>query len=80
MKLEKIGLIVLCLFISFVSCKKDDDGDTIVFEENDRTEQQVIDNDSILGYLETHYYNKTFKHGVDLLNANMQSLFKDNRG
>lgn len=59
MKLKNIALITLCLSLCFVSCKKDDDtdDDIVVIEENDRTEQQVIDNASIIGYLETHYYN-----------------------
>ena len=27
--------------------------------ENDRTEQQVVDNDTLVAYLNTHYYNST---------------------
>ena len=58
MKIEKVALFILCLTLGFVSCNKDDDGDTFTeVEVRDRTEQQVIDNDSIVGYLETHYYN-----------------------
>lgn len=58
MKLDKILLLAFILFIGFVSCKKDDDSDDdFEIEENDRTEQQIIDNDSLIGYLETHYYN-----------------------
>ncbi|TXG39273.1 peptidylprolyl isomerase [Seonamhaeicola maritimus] len=58
MNLERISLFILSLTFCFLSCGKDDGGDDeveIVFR--DRTEQQVIDNDSIVGYLETHYYN-----------------------
>ncbi|WP_299548404.1 peptidylprolyl isomerase [Seonamhaeicola sp.] len=58
MKLERIGLFILCLTVCLLSCNKDDGGDDgVVIEIRDRTEQQVIDNDSILGFLETHYYN-----------------------
>ena len=35
----------------------DDDDDTVPFVEEDRTEQQIKDKDSILLYLSTHYYN-----------------------
>ena len=38
----------------------DDEGDGITeVPEADRTEQQVIDNDSLVGYLQTHYINET---------------------
>lgn len=58
MKLRKIALFILCLAIGFISCNKDDDGDDFTeVELRDRAEQQIVDNDSILGYLETHYYN-----------------------
>lgn len=58
MRIKGISILIFALLVGFISCKKDDDDDTIIeFEENDRTEQQVIDNDSIIGYLETHYYN-----------------------
>ena len=66
MKIGKIALFILCLTLGFVSCNKDDNGDT--FTEvpiRDRTEQQVIDNDSIVGYLETHYYNSEDFEGND---------------
>ena len=58
MKIDKILLVACILVIGFASCKKEDDDDgTVEFEENDRTEQQEIDSDSLIGYLETHYYN-----------------------
>ncbi|APY09856.1 hypothetical protein BWZ22_00730 [Seonamhaeicola sp. S2-3] len=60
MKLGKICLSILCLSVCFLSCKKDDDGDdTVTVEIRDRAEQQIVDNDSIIEYLETHYYNKS---------------------
>ncbi len=58
MKIEKVALFILCLTLGFVSCNKDDDGDDFTeVELRDRAEQQIVDNDSIVGYLETHYYN-----------------------
>ncbi len=58
MKIEKVALFILCLTFGFISCNKDDDADEFAAVEiRDRAEQQIIDNDSIIGYLETHYYN-----------------------
>lgn len=57
MKIEKLALYILCVIVGFISCKKDDDNAVIEVEQRDRTEQQIVDNDSIIGYLETHYYN-----------------------
>lgn len=56
MNLRKITLCLLSGLALFSSCKKDDDSGP-TFVEADRTEQQVIDNDSLIGYLQTHYYN-----------------------
>ncbi|WP_372938165.1 FKBP-type peptidyl-prolyl cis-trans isomerase [Seonamhaeicola sp.] len=64
MKLGKICLSILCLSVCFLSCKKDDDGDdTVTVEIRDRAEQQIEDNNSIIEYLETHYYNKSAFEG-----------------
>ncbi|WP_100609864.1 FKBP-type peptidyl-prolyl cis-trans isomerase [Confluentibacter lentus] len=57
MNLGKIGLLILFLTLGLTSCKKDDDDDTAVTPPRDRGEQQIIDKDSLIGYLETHYYN-----------------------
>ena len=58
MKLGKISLLFLTLSILVFSCKKDDNiDDPIVVEARDRGEQQLADNDSLVKYLETHYYN-----------------------
>ena len=56
MKIKNYSVLVIALMLSMMSCKKEDDGFTTT-PERDRTEQQVIDKDSLLGYLETHYYN-----------------------
>jgi FKBP-type peptidyl-prolyl cis-trans isomerase FkpA len=57
MKLEKLILPVLCLMIGFTACKKDDDTAIEVIPLRDRKEQQLADNDSIVKYLKSHYYN-----------------------
>ncbi|MDO6761795.1 hypothetical protein Q4566_16425 [Tamlana sp. 2_MG-2023] len=57
MKLIKLSLFVLGLATCFLSCKKDDDDDTVTVEIRDRTEQQAVDKALLLDYLETHYYN-----------------------
>ena len=60
MNFRKTTLCILSLLAMFASCKKDDDGGGIQFVEADRTEQQVIDGDSLIGYLETHFYNSAY--------------------
>ncbi|MCF6295930.1 MAG: hypothetical protein L3J25_09610 [Flavobacteriaceae bacterium] len=60
MKIKRVLLITLCVIIGFVSCSKDDNrDDPIIVDLRDRAEQQVIDRDSLIGYLETHYYNSS---------------------
>ncbi|WP_044626039.1 FKBP-type peptidyl-prolyl cis-trans isomerase [Neotamlana nanhaiensis] len=59
MRIEKVTLLILVLIVGFVSCKKDDDAGSTVVEIRDRGEQQIADNDSIIKYLSTHYFNKS---------------------
>lgn len=59
MKIRVVTLLILISIIGFMSCNNDDDGDLVVVEIRDRTEQQVADNDSILKYLNNHYYNSS---------------------
>jgi len=59
MKIRKITLHILCTIVVFVSCNGDDGFNLIEVPIADRTEQQVIDKDSLIGYLETHYYNSS---------------------
>jgi len=59
MKIRKITLYILCVLVWLVSCSKDDETAPIIVDERDRTEQQIIDKDSLMGYLETHYYNSS---------------------
>lgn len=55
--LRKIGLLMLFLALGLSSCKKDDDDSAPVTPPRDRVVQQTLDKDSLIGYLETHYYN-----------------------
>jgi len=59
MSLRKIGFLILSFVVAFSSCKKDDDGggDIVTIEIRDREEQQLADNDSLIDYLGTYYYN-----------------------
>lgn len=56
----KNSLIVLFILIGIVTACSPDDPDIALVPLRDRTEQQVIDKDSLIGYLETHYYNSGF--------------------
>lgn len=56
MKFVKIGMVVMCMALGFISCKKDDDT-TPPVPPRDRGEQQILDKDSLIKYLESHYYN-----------------------
>ena len=58
MKFRYYLLALLSLSLMFNACSKSD-GDPTIEPVNvvDRGEQQIIDNDSLIGYLETHYYN-----------------------
>ena len=57
MKLKLYILLISILFVGF-SCGDDGEDNVTVVEEADRTEQQAIDNDSLVGYLQTHYINE----------------------
>lgn len=56
MKLRNIITIFLLSILALVGCKEDE-SEYIPVPDRDRTEQQIVDRDSLLGYLETHYYN-----------------------
>ncbi len=56
MKFKSYLTILLVLILGFSACENVDDG-IIVIPERDRAEQQIIDNDSLLGYFDTHYFN-----------------------
>ena len=54
MKFKLYILLITILLLGF-SCGDDDDDGIIEVPEADRTEQQVIDNDSLVSYLQSHY-------------------------
>lgn len=54
MKYKPYILLITILLVGF-SCGDDDDDGIIEVPEADRTEQQVIDNDSLVSYLQSHY-------------------------
>jgi len=56
MKLRTNLVVFVLLVLSFAACKPDEP-DFVVVPDRDRTEQQVVDKDSLIGYMETHYYN-----------------------
>ena len=56
MKFKLYILLITILLLGF-SCGDDDDDGIIEVPEADRTEQQVIDNDSLVSYLHSHYVN-----------------------
>jgi len=56
----KYNILFICaLIISVISCSPDDEDSIVSVPENDRTEQQVVDNDALEIFLNTHYYNST---------------------
>ena len=57
MKYKDNILLICLLIISIISCSTDDEDTITSVPENDRTEQQVIDNDTLEHYLNSHYYN-----------------------
>ncbi|HNU60019.1 MAG TPA: hypothetical protein PKI08_08720 [Aquaticitalea sp.] len=55
MKLKTLRFLPLLILVIVASCNRDDDSDDFVVA--DRGEQQVIDNELLVTYLQTHYYN-----------------------
>ena len=64
-------IFLFTILIIGLSCGDDGDDGLVEIEEADRAEQQVIDNDSLLGYLQTHYIN------TSLLMNNQNILLDD---
>ncbi len=56
MTLRNYLSICILSILTLVGCKEDEPL-FIPVPDRDRTEQQVVDRDSLIGYLETHYYN-----------------------
>ncbi|TJY32171.1 FKBP-type peptidyl-prolyl cis-trans isomerase [Pontimicrobium aquaticum] len=74
MKFRYYLLALFSVSLMFNACNKSEDDDDPTPPDNtvDRAEQQIIDNDSLLGYFETHYYNSGFF--VNNPNASMNDL------
>ena len=70
MKFKLYILLITILFIGF-SCGDDDDDGIVEVPEADRTEQQVIDNDSLVSFLQSHYVDES------LLTNNPTILFNE---
>ena len=58
MKFKLFILLFTILLLGF-SCGGDDDDGIVEVPEADRTEQQVIDNDSLVSFLQSHYVDES---------------------
>lgn len=54
---SKLHIFLFTILLLGLSCGDDGEDDVIVIPEADRTEQQVIDNDSLISFFQTHYIN-----------------------
>ena len=70
MKFKLYILLITILLLGF-SCGDDDDDGIVEVPEADRTEQQVIDNDSLVSFLQSHYVDES------LLTNNPTILFNE---
>lgn len=68
LKSIKYILFFFVLAVGFSACEEEDVPIQNEFIEEDRTEQQAKDKDSILSYLNSHYYNSSFLAGGTDLN------------
>ena len=57
MRLNKLFIIGLLASTFLISCKKDDDNDIEPIPPRDRGEQAIDDDEALLAYLQTHFYN-----------------------
>ena len=58
MNLRKLTLCAYVFLAMLSSCEKDDAPEFVAIPPRDRAEQQITDKDSLLNYLETHYFNE----------------------
>jgi len=73
MKLKKFSLACLIFSAIFVSCEKDEDPDSEPVEARDRAEQEIADQEALLEYLQTHFYNyEDFENPSEDFNYNIQ--------
>jgi len=57
MRLNKLFIIGVFASTFLISCKKDDNNDAVTVPPRDRGEQAIDDDEAILAYLQTHFYN-----------------------
>ena len=67
----KLYFLLITIFLLGFSCGDDDDDGIVEVPEADRTEQQVIDNDSLVSFLQSHYVDES------LLTNNPTILFNE---
>ena len=68
MKFKHLLVAVLSILSIIVACSPDDPTVSLV-PDRDRTEQQIADKDSLITYLETHYYNSQELNGIANINV-----------
>lgn len=56
MRLKKLFLIFVCSSTLFIGCSSDDE-EVEVIPPRDRGEQAIVDEEALMAYLETHFYN-----------------------
>lgn len=59
-------LLLILISIAILNCENDDESDSgiITIPERDRAEQQIEDNNLLLEYFDTHYYNSSELAGI----------------
>ncbi len=57
MRLTNLFILMVLASISTISCKKDDDNPPETIPPRDRGEQAIEDDEAIIAYLQTHFYN-----------------------
>lgn len=58
MRLTKLYILIVLTSISIISCNKDDDNSPEVVPIRDRGEQAIDDEEALITYLQTHFYNE----------------------
>ena len=55
-KINKSHFLILSISLIFFSCKKDSEEDNVE-PPRDMAEQYIVENDSIIEFMQTHFYN-----------------------
>ena len=83
MRLNKLFILAVLSGTFLISCKKDDDNEVIQTPPRDRGEQAIEDDESLLAYLQTHFYNaEDFQNPTANFNyvVNFDTITGDNAG